>query len=121
MKITGAHALKMPRQRVYDSILEHQPDVILAHSLGSLITYNAFAHGDAKSQELADILGRAHYVTFGSQIGNPFVIRNLTNGRIHPLDVEFWYHLYNVHDDVFTAPIRLPDARNFQPDRYAFR
>ncbi|NEH61730.1 caspase family protein [Rhizobium ruizarguesonis] len=101
------------RKRVYDAILEHQPDVILAHSLGSLITYNAFAHNDAKSQELAEILGRAHYVTFGSQIGNPFVIRNLTNGRIHPLDVDFWYHLYNVHDDVFTAPIRLPDARNF--------
>ncbi|GAA3102912.1 hypothetical protein GCM10010520_55050 [Rhizobium viscosum] len=101
------------RKRVYDAILDHKPDVILAHSLGSLITYNAFAHSDAKSQELADILSRAHYVTFGSQIGNPFVIRNLTNGRIQPLDVEFWYHLYNVHDDVFTAPIRLPDARNF--------
>jgi hypothetical protein len=53
------------------------------------------------------------YVTFGSQLGNPFVVRNLTPGRLEPLDVERWYHLYNEEDDVFTARIRLPEAANF--------
>ena len=30
-----------------------------------------------------------------------------------PLPVEWWYHLYNDEDAVFTAPIRLPSAQNF--------
>lgn len=36
------------RNRVFAAIREHQPDIVLAHSLGSLITYNAFTHSDAK-------------------------------------------------------------------------
>ncbi len=111
---------KATRDRVLDAIVKQKPDVVLAHSLGSLITYNAFTHPDAKSDEVAQALARIRYVTFGSQIANPFVIRNLTNGRIQPLDLRFWYHLYNVHDDVFTAPIRLPDARNFSQTETPF-
>lgn len=102
------------RRRILDAVRENQPDVILAHSLGSLITYNAFSHPDAGVADVRGILSNAKYVTLGSQIGNPFVVRNLTQGRIAPLDVMFWHHLYNVHDDVFTAPIRLPDATNFR-------
>ncbi|MBY3249915.1 caspase family protein [Rhizobium laguerreae] len=108
------------RNRVFDSIRKHQPDIVLAHSLGSLITYNAFTHSDAKKADMPELLSKVRYVTFGSQIANPFVIRNLTNGRIQPLDVKFWYHLYNVHDDVFTAPIRLPDANNFSQTETPF-
>ena len=33
---------RQSRKRVLDAVREHQPDVILAHSLGSLVTYNAF-------------------------------------------------------------------------------
>ncbi|MGD9158861.1 MAG: caspase family protein [Desulfobacteraceae bacterium] len=101
------------RKLVLDSIRDEKPDFILAHSLGSLITYNAFTHTDAKKADIARILKKARYVTLGAQIGNPFVIRNLTPGRIQPIDVKYWYHLYNDEDDVFTAPIRLPDAINF--------
>lgn len=101
------------RKRVLDAVREHKPDVILAHSLGSLITYNALAHDDTRQQDVRVILAKTVYVTLGSQIGNPFVLRNLTNGRIVPLDVRFWHHLYNVHDDVFTAEIRLPNVANF--------
>jgi hypothetical protein len=104
---------RQSRKRILDAVREHRPDVILGHSLGSLVTYNAFTHPDADEEKVARILARAKYVTFGSQIANPFVIRNLTNGRVVPLDVAFWHHLYNVHDDVFTAPIRLWDAANF--------
>jgi hypothetical protein len=105
---------RQSRKRVLDAVREHQPDVILAHSLGSLVTYNAFSHEDAAEPEAKRILSKARYVTFGSQIGNPFVVSNLTNGRVLPLPLRFWHHLYNLHDDVFTAPIRLWDAGNFR-------
>lgn len=104
---------RQTRERVLARIREYQPDVILAHSLGSLITYNCFSHADAKAPEIAKLLARCTYVTLGSQINNPFVIRNLTNGRVQPLDVAFWHHLYNENDDVFTAPIRNWNAPNF--------
>lgn len=105
---------RQTRRLMFEKIREIKPDIILAHSLGSLITYNTFTHPDAEDEEIKKILRKARYVTFGSQIGNPFVVRNLTPGRIEPLKVRHWYHLYNPEDDVFTAPIRLWDADNFQ-------
>ncbi|CAN7624127.1 caspase family protein [Phenylobacterium sp. LjRoot225] len=102
------------RARVYQRIREFQPDVILAHSLGSLVTYNAFTHKDAAAPDLAPLLAQATYVTFGSQINNPFVVRNLTNGRVQEVPLAFWHHLYNKEDDVFTAPIRNWAAPNFR-------
>lgn len=108
------------RRRVLAAIRTHRPDVILAHSLGSLVTYNAFTHPDAKEPQVAAILKRATYVTFGSQINNPFVIRNTTNGRVQELAVAFWHHLYNEHDDVFTAPIRNWRAPNFNQTETPF-
>lgn len=104
---------KKTRKRVLDDIRFHKPDVILAHSLGSLITYNALSHADAQEPEVRAILRKVRYVTLGSQIGNPFVIRNLTPGKVEPLDVEFWHHLYNKHDDVFTAPLKIWDTARF--------
>lgn len=108
------------RKRVMDAVRETRPDVILAHSLGSLVTYNAFTHADAKEEEVRGLLAKAKYVSLGSQIGNPFVISNLTNGRIVPLEVAFWHHLYNRHDDVFTAPIRLWDTAKFSQTETPF-
>lgn len=108
------------RKRILNAVREHRPDVILAHSLGSLVTYNAFSHPDAKEEKVKQLLAKAKYVTLGSQIGNPFVIRNLTNGRILPLAVSFWHHLYNINDSVFTAPIRLWDGANFRQTETPF-
>lgn len=108
------------RKRILDAVREHRPDVILAHSLGSLVTYNAFSHPDAKEEQVKRLLAKAKYVTLGSQIANPFVIRNLTNGRVLPLAVSFWHHLYNIHDSVFTAPIRLWDGANFRQTETPF-
>jgi len=110
---------KKTRALVLETLVEKQPDIILAHSLGSLITYNAFTHQDAARPKAAAALKNARYVTLGSQIGNPFVVGNLSSGRIVPLPVKYWYHLYNKEDDVFTAPIKLWDASNFrQVDTY---
>lgn len=104
---------KHTRDWLFARLREHQPDVVIAHSLGSLVSYNAFSHPSARENEIADILSGVNYLTIGSQIGNPFVVGNLTHGRVTPLAVKTWRHFYNRHDDVFTAPIRLPDANNF--------
>ncbi|HEV7274721.1 MAG TPA: caspase family protein [Devosiaceae bacterium] len=99
------------REFVLKEIASYKPDVLLAHSLGSLITYSALSHDSAEGIEA--ILKKAHYVSFGSQIGNPFVVGNLTHGRVRPLEVAHWHHLYNAADDVFTAPLSLPGVPNF--------
>lgn len=101
------------RTRVLDTIVDVQPDLVLAHSLGSLVTYNAFADAAAKKPAVAAALRRTRYVTLGSQLGNAFVMGNLTGGRIAPLPVRHWFHLYNNEDDVFTAPIRLTGTNAF--------
>ncbi len=111
---------RQTRQFVLDKVREFQPDVVLAHSLGTLITYNAFSHADAAEPALASLLQRITYVTIGSQIGNRFVKRNLTHGRIEPLPVRFWRHVYNRHDNVFTAEISIPGALNFSQTRADF-
>jgi hypothetical protein len=97
------------RQRVVEHVKKFKPDVVLAHSLGSLISYNALAW-PANEHLLEDCL----FVSFGSQIGNPFVRSSVAfNGRIEPLKKAMhWFHLFNRHDDVFTAQIRVP-ADNF--------
>jgi hypothetical protein len=105
---------KQTRQRVLDALVAEEPDFVLAHSLGSLVTYNAFSHSDASRPAVAAALRRSRYVTLGSQLGNPFVLGNLTAGRLQPLPVKYWHHLFNEEDDVFTAPIKLWDANNFE-------
>lgn len=100
------------RKRFLQEVDKVKPHVILAHSLGSLISYDALS--SSRASELRAALGPVTYVTLGSQIGNPFVVGNLTPGRIEPLPVKMWYHLYNPEDDVFTAEIRLPGVANFR-------
>ncbi len=78
-----------------------EPDIIFAHSLGSLIAYDTFRH---KMELVKDRV----FVSFGSQIGNPFV-RSQFAGRIEPLSASYWYHLYNIHDDVLTTRIPIAD------------
>jgi hypothetical protein len=106
--------MRATRTRVLETIVREQPDLILAHSLGSLITYNALTHPDAQRSAESAAIARARYVTLGSQLGNPFVVGNLTAGRIEPIPVKFWHHLYNADDNVFTAEIKLWDATNFR-------
>jgi hypothetical protein len=53
-----------------------KPDVVLAHSLGSLLAYDAFARPEGRVSSRSRT-----FVSFGSQIGNPFV-RSVLGGRI---------------------------------------
>jgi hypothetical protein len=102
------------RALVLDALRDYEPDLLIGHSLGSLVTFNAITHRKATDPAVRDVLAKVRYVTLGSQIANPFVVRNLTTGRVRVPAVKYWYHLFNEHDDVFTAPIRIHDADNFR-------
>jgi len=99
---------KLTRQRVQQRITQFDPHLIVAHSLGSLICYDSFTAPGG-----AELVKGRRFVSAGSQIGNPFVVRHFAAGRLSPLEqADFWYHLYNPEDDVFTAEVRL-SAPNF--------
>lgn len=93
------------RRRLAAAVRREDPDLVVAHSLGSLICYDTFLRADSA----ALTRGRT-FVSFGSQIGNPFV-RNVFGGRLVSPDVARWFHLYNANDRLFTGPIRLADER----------
>jgi metacaspase-1 len=95
-------------RRLRDRVTDVQPDIVLAHSLGSLIAYDLFKQHPALVQNRA-------FVSFGSQINNPglaTVFRGVTPLPINAL----WVHLFNPHDHVFTREIRLDKqgAANFR-------
>lgn len=88
-------------------IQSDDPHVICGHSLGSLICYDTLIQGPGKKAAKNRV-----FVSLGSQIGNPFV-RTVFDGVILSLQAEAaWFHLYNRHDDVLTAEIRIR-ADNF--------
>lgn len=90
-----------------------QPDVVLAHSLGSLIAYDTFRENEAKYPSGA-MIQDVTLVTFGSQIGNA-AVRSVFGGRVEQLETaRFWWHLFNPEDAVFTCPINLPSRDKFR-------
>jgi len=99
------------RQAVLNQLKTKSYDAVCAHSLGSLIGYDTF------SRTPEAIEGKV-FVSFGSQIANPFV-RDTFAGRIEALAASKWYHLYNPDDHVFTAQIVL-NAPNFEQDLTEF-
>lgn len=99
------------RQLILDKIEGKTYDVVLAHSLGSLICYDTFLHDN-------DAIKEAVFVSFGSQIGNP-AVRDVFAGRIKPLTCRKWYHLYNPVDHVLTYPLGIR-ADNYQQVTVSF-
>jgi len=95
------------RKRVLDHTMKFDPHVVLAHSLGTLLSYDGFARAEGRA-----LVANRTFVSFGSQIGNPFV-RSTLGGRIESLNVKQWYHLFNPHDDAFTASLRI-QSPNFE-------
>ncbi|HWZ73634.1 MAG TPA: caspase family protein [Casimicrobiaceae bacterium] len=93
------------RNAVLAQMKKKSYDVVCAHSLGSLISYDTFARNPAAIQ------GKV-FVSLGSQIGNP-AVRDVFAGRIVALEAREWYHLFNPEDHVLTYPINLT-ANNFQ-------
>jgi hypothetical protein len=99
------------RQRMGEALVQYKPDVVCAHSLGSLIAYDTFVHDDS------GVRGKT-LITLGSQLGNLFVRGGAFAGRVEPLEsAARWFHLYNPNDHVFTAPLDFGaflTAENFQ-------
>ncbi len=97
------------RNLLVNEINSIKPDVIFAHSLGTLICYDLLVN-DARG---ADLFGNGILITFGSQIANPFVQDRMWSGEVEMVNVKRWYNLYNPNDPVFVAPINVA-AANFQ-------
>ena len=93
------------RERVLKAMSAKSYDAVFAHSLGSLICYDAFARNP-------NALANKVFVSLGSQIGNP-AVRDVFAGRIQALAARKWFHLFNSEDHVMTCAIELP-AGNFQ-------
>lgn len=92
------------RKRLIHAINDFKPDVLCGHSLGSLVSYDTLLQVGDK----ADV-AKLKFMSFGSQIGNSFV-RGVFAGRNPMPKIAHWFHLYNEHDNVLTAPVRLSDA-----------
>ena len=97
------------RTVISDGIDQFQPDIICAHSLGTLLCYDLFTFDGVGGQK---INGRT-LVSFGSQIGNTFVEAKAWGGRVRMIAAKQWYHLFNHHDPAFTAEIQEPGVANF--------
>lgn len=91
------------RNDLTSKINDSQPDIVCAHSLGTLVAYDTFRRDPS-------LMNKRVLITFGSQIANP-AVRETFGGRIEGIETASkWYHLYNEHDHVFTAPLYLRDA-----------
>ena len=98
------------RRTILAAMADFKPAVVAAHSLGSLLTYDTFTH-DEEGRSAIDGLT---YLTFGSQIANPFVKARAWAGRVVMLErARFWYHLFNHRDPVLTHEVKLPGTTNF--------
>lgn len=96
------------RNELHKMISTIKPDVIYAHSLGSMMCYDFFMQ--PQNNIYSDII----LVTAGSQLGN----RRLHNCGIKhpltPLPINFWYNLNNPNDMVFAKnEIFLPSNANY--------
>lgn len=91
-----------------ENINSFKPDLIYAHSLGTLVTYDYLMQETAKGKSIDVAL-----ITSGAQIFHP-AMRKTFGGKIMPLAVRFWLNLHNENDRVFAKfPIKI-SAANFK-------
>jgi hypothetical protein len=88
------------------AIAEKRPVIVVAYSLGSLVTYGYLRSGKHSS-------GSVRLVTVGSPLGNP-ELRALLGGVDSlsvPANVTAWENVYDERD-VFAAPLELGGVRD---------
>ena len=95
------------RERLLKHLCAFQPDILFAHSLGSLISYDTLARDQSIATQHMTL------VTFGSQLGNRCVQDRFPGKQVTELPVRNWFQFYNRHDDIFTARVRLK-ANNYR-------
>jgi hypothetical protein len=96
------------RKRLIDKINAFEPDVIAAHSLGSIVCYDTFTSREGSG----GCTGR-YLITFGSQIANPCLKAAHFGNKIRALNQKHWFHLFNKSDPVLAHRIVDPIA-NFE-------
>jgi len=97
------------RAAISNKIDEFQPDIICAHSLGTLLCYDLFTYDGLGGQKIQN----RTFISFGSQIGNLFVKAKAWGGLVRMIPAKQWYHLFNHQDPAFTAEIQEPGVLNF--------
>jgi len=97
------------QKRLEKSICDFRPDLVYAHSLGSLILYDLLCQKSA-SDQYPELMA----LTSGSQIAHP-AIRQLFGDAILPLKVKCWINLHNENDRVFASrPVPLKSGNFLQ-------
>lgn len=89
------------RDHLAKQMRTHKPDIVFAHSLGTLLTYSLLLNKDYKG-----LLHACTYITAGCQIGRA-ALRTLFGGRLNTVDVRSWFNLYNRNDDVLVVPLNI--------------
>ncbi|MBV8141355.1 MAG: caspase family protein [Verrucomicrobia bacterium] len=107
--VVDANLRKECRAAIAAKIDQFQPDIICAHSLGTLLCYDLFTFDTVGGEK---INGRT-FLSFGSQIDNTFVKAKAWGGRVRMIAAKQWYHLFNHQDPAFTAEIQEPGVANF--------
>src|SRR4051812_47213465 len=95
--------------RFFAAITAAQPDLVAAHSLAALLTFN-FLPNDAPAKTLPPFT----YAPSRPQTTTVLLRRRVWRGRITIPGVRPWIHLDNDQDKVFTADIAISDAPDFQ-------
>jgi hypothetical protein len=104
-KWVGAEGLRQTlRTQLAKQIRDSNPDLIIAHSLGSLILYDTLMHEPDLAQ------GRV-IITIGSQIAHP-TLCNSWGGYVTMIEqARHWFHLHNPFDVVLAdQPILIQHA-----------
>lgn len=97
---------KQCRQLLQARIEAFKPNLVIAHSLGSLVAYDCFSHVD--SQHCAAGL---HLLVCGSQLAHP-AVTGCFGGRVAvPPKLPRLTQLFNVQDRVFSEALTLRDPR----------
>ncbi|WP_284460016.1 hypothetical protein [Chryseobacterium sp.] len=89
------------RKELRKYLVDINPDVIYAHSLGSLLCYDYFSQPENQNG-----YGHISLVTAGSQLGNPFLKGHVPYPIVR-LPLKRWFNLNNNNDNVF-ARYNLP-------------
>ena len=92
------------RNLLKKTLIDFEPDLVYAHSLGTLLTYDTLARENARKNFVL--------VTSGAQIGHPAMLQTF-GGKIVDLNVKYWFNFHNDHDRVFASRSISIDADNF--------
>ena len=104
------------RTELKNHIVQYQPDVIYAHSLGTLMCYDFFTQDENKIG-----FENITLITSGSQLGNTLLAKHNLQIPIVNLHVKFWYNLHNPNDMVFAKnSLQANHIQNFKEIKTEF-